>query len=135
MVGDAHGGSPGWFQFIMARVREGLVRCRLYIDDLCTSNKNGAEHVNDLSIFLERLIKSNLELAPKKTHPEGGEVTFLGHRVSADVISADSKKVDALRLMPMLTTVTELRSLMRGLSYYRNSSPKWWPVPRPSTGC
>ena len=33
--------SPGWFQSIMLRVREGLERVKLFIDDIVCSSKTG----------------------------------------------------------------------------------------------
>lgn len=117
-------GSPGWFQSIMARVCEGLELCRLYIDGICTFSKNGAEHVSDLTPFLERLTKFNLNLAPKKAHLGAGEVTILGHCIAADGILSDPRRVDAFRLMPMPTNVSESRSPMGGLSHYREYTPK-----------
>lgn len=93
-------GSPGWFQSIMARMCEGLARCRLYIDDICTFRKNGAEHVRDLSSFLDRLTKINPRRAPKKAHLGAGEVTFLGHRILADEVSPDPNSDAAIGVTP-----------------------------------
>ena len=50
----------------MARICDGLERCRLYIDDVCTFSESGAQHVTDLERLFERLTKFNLKLAPKK---------------------------------------------------------------------
>ena len=49
---------------------------------------------------------------------------FLGHRVAAEGIASDPGKVDALRKLPMPTSVSQLRSLLRGLSDYRKLLPK-----------
>ena len=43
--------SPGWFQYIMLGVCDGLIRVRLFIDDIVCFSKNGAEHVTDLERF------------------------------------------------------------------------------------
>ena len=117
-------GSPGWFQSIMARICDGLERCRLYIDDVCTFSESGAQHVTDLERLFERLTKFNLKLAPKKAHVGAKETKFLGHEISAQGISPDQKKVQALRQMPMPTDVSQLRSLLGGLGYYRKFIPR-----------
>ena len=81
--------------------------------------KNGGEHVNDLRKFLERLTNLNLKLAPKKEHLGVKVVKFLGHGITAEGIAPDPGKVEALLKMPMPTNVSQLRSLMGAVSYYR----------------
>ena len=93
-------GSPGSFQSIMARICEGLDRCCLYIDDVCTLSETGTQHVGDLEQFFQRLTKYNLKLTPKKAHIRMRETMFLGHHISADGISPDQKKVQAPTKMP-----------------------------------
>ena len=55
--------SPGWFQSIMLRVREGLELVKLFIDDIVRFFKNGEHHVCDLRRSLERLTRFDLKLA------------------------------------------------------------------------
>lgn len=47
----------------------------------------------------------------------------LGHRVTAFGLATDPEKVETLLKLPMLTNVSLLSSLLRGLSYYRNIIP------------
>ena len=49
---------------------------------------------------------------------------FWGHRVTAEGTAPDPGKVEALRQLPMPTNVSQLRSLLGGLSYYRKFLPK-----------
>lgn len=116
--------SPGWFQSIMLRVCEGLERVRLFIDDIVCFSKNGREHVDDLRNFFERLTTFDLKLASKKAHLGVKVVKFLDHRVTAEGIAPDPGKVEALTKMPMPTNVSQLRSLMGAMSYYRKLLPK-----------
>ena len=54
----------GWFQSIMLRVREGLERVKLFIDDIVCFSKNGEQHLCDLRrSSLERLTRFDLKLA------------------------------------------------------------------------
>nr|GFC97912.1 putative reverse transcriptase domain-containing protein [Tanacetum cinerariifolium] len=48
-----------------------------------------------------------------------GQVAFLGHIVSADGITIDPAKVEAITKWPRLTTMTEVRSFLRLAGYYR----------------
>ena len=111
--------SPGWFQSIMLRVCEGLERVRLFIDDIVCFSKNSCEHVRDLHNFFDRLTTFNLKLAPKKAHLGVRVIKFWGHRVTAAGIAPDPGKVEALMKLPMPTNVSQLRSLLGGLSYYK----------------
>ncbi|CAN0450104.1 unnamed protein product, partial [Scytosiphon promiscuus] len=90
--------SPGWSQSIVLRVCEGLDRIRLFIDDIVCFSKTGREHVEDL---------------PKV-------VNCLGHRVTAEELAPDPGKVEALLKMPMPMNISQLRSLLRAVSYYRD---------------
>ena len=123
--------SPGWFQSIMLRVCDGLKRVRLFIDDIVCFSKNGAEHVADLERFFERLTIFNLKLAPKKAYIGVRVIKSLGHRVTAKGVEPDPEKVEAMTKLPMPSNVSQLRSLLGALSYYRKFLPQMSTVTRP----
>ena len=83
-----------------------------------------ASLVSDLQRFFERLTTFSLKLVPKKAHLEVKVVKVLGHRVTAEGIAPDPGEVEALRKLPISTNVSQLRSLLGGLSYYRKFLPK-----------
>ena len=112
--------SPGWSQSIMLRVCEGLKRVRLFFDDIVCFSKNGEEHVTDLERFFERLTIFNLKLAPKKAYIGVRVIKVLGHRVTAKGVEPDPEKVEAMAKLPMPSNISQLRSLLGALSYYRN---------------
>ena len=123
--------SPGWFQSIMLRVCDGLQRVRLFIDDIVCFSKNGAEHVCDLESFFERLTMFDLKLAPKKAYLGVRTIKFLGHRVTAKGVEPDPEKVEAMTKLPMPSNVSQLRSVMGALSYYRKFLPRMAAITRP----
>ena len=106
----------------MLRVCKGLERVGLYVEIVCFS-KNGQEHVSDLRIF-GRLITFGLKLTPKKAHPGVKVVIFSGHRGTADGIAPHLGNVEALTKNLVSTNVSQLRSLMGEVGYYRNVPPK-----------
>ena len=55
--------SPGWFQSIVLRVREGLERVKLFIDDIVCSSQDREQHVCSLRRSPERLTRFDLRLA------------------------------------------------------------------------
>ncbi|CAM9905835.1 unnamed protein product [Sphacelaria rigidula] len=52
------------------------------------------------------------------------ETKFLGHHISAEGISPDQDKAQALIKMPMPSEVSQLRSLLGCLGYYRKFIPR-----------
>ena len=123
--------SPGWFQSIMLRVCEDLERMKLFIDDIVCFSKNGKQHVCDLRRFLERLTKFDVKLAPNKALLGAAEIIFLGHKISSEGVGSDPNKVRAMKEMPMPQNVSQLRSLLGALSYYRRQLPKMAARTRP----
>ncbi|CAN0361966.1 unnamed protein product, partial [Ascophyllum nodosum] len=111
--------SPGWFQTIMLRVYEGLERVKLFIDDIVCFSKNGEQHVCDLRRFLERLTRFNLKLAPNNALLGAAEIVFHGHKIASQGVSPDPGKVNAMKEIAMPQNVSQLRSLLGVLSYYR----------------
>ena len=116
--------SPGWFQSTMLQVCEGLERVKLFIDGIVYFSKNGEQHVCDLRRFLERLMRFDLKLAPNKALLGTAEIIFLGHKISSKGVGPDPGKVKAMKKMPMPQNVSQLRSLLEALSYYRGQLPK-----------
>ena len=58
-------------------------------------------------------------------------IKFLGHRVTAKGVETDPEKVEAMTKLPMPSNVSQLRSLLGALSYYRKKLPQVSTVTRP----
>ena len=69
------------------------------------------------------LTKHKLKISPSKSEIGAEEISFLGHTISPRGVRPDAKKVGALRKLPLRNNVSELRSLLGGLSYYRKFLP------------
>ena len=95
----------------------------IYIDDVLVSSNDESSMVDYIERFLKAITKYNLKISPSKSEIGAQEISFLGHTVSPRGVKPDAKKVDALRKLPILNNVSELRSLLGGLSYYRNFLP------------
>lgn len=122
--------SPGWFQFIMLRICDGLQRVRLCIDDICFST-NGTEHVGGLESVFERLTMFDLKLVPKKAYLGVRTIKCLGHRVTAKGIEPDPGNVEAMTKLPMPSNVRQLRSVLEALSNYGTFLPQVATITRP----
>ncbi len=70
-------------------------------------------------MVFERLAKYNLYVKPEKCHLFCTEVEFLGHRISCDGKRMVHGKVEAIKNRELPTTITELRSFLGLVNYYR----------------
>ena len=117
-------GSPGHFQRVMQQVTADLAHfVTIYIEDVLVRSNDESSMVDYIERLLEALTKHNLKISPSKSEIGTEEISFLGHMISPRGVKPDSKKVDALRKLPMSNNVPELRSLLGGLSYYRKLLP------------
>ncbi|CAN0375772.1 unnamed protein product [Scytosiphon promiscuus] len=91
----------------------------------------GTEHVCDLESFFERQTMFVLKLASKKAHLGVRTIKFLGHCVTAKEVEPDPGKVEAMTKLPMPSNVSQLRSVLGALSYYRKVLPQMATITRP----
>nr|GFC10843.1 retrotransposon protein, putative, Ty3-gypsy subclass [Tanacetum cinerariifolium] len=78
------------------------------------------QHEQHLRIVLEILRQKKLYAKLSKCEFWLQQVAFLGHIVSADGITMDPSKVEAITKWPRPTTVTEVRSFLGLAGYYRH---------------
>ena len=109
------------FQRLMDSVLSGLLwnTCLVYIDDVIVFSESISDHVKRLEEVFERFESAGWKLKAQKCFFGNTEVAFLGHRISADGISPDTEKVRAIYDFPKPTNVSELRSFIGLISYYR----------------
>ncbi|XP_021980333.1 uncharacterized protein LOC110876469 [Helianthus annuus] len=91
----------------------------LFIDDILIYSKSKEEHEDHLHTVLEILRQKKLYAKFSKCEFWLDQVAFLGHIVSADGISMDPSKVEAITKWPTPTSVTEVRSFLGLAGYYR----------------
>ena len=117
-------GSPGHFQRVMQQVTADLAHFgTIYIDDVLVRSNDESSTADYTERFLKALTKHNLKISPSKSEIGVQEISFLGHTISPRGVKPDAKNVDALRKLPMPNNVSELRSLLGGLSCYRKFLP------------
>ena len=75
------------------------------------------DHIQDVRTVFAALHAARLYINEKKTNLFQTEIKFLGHKISAHGIKADSKKVDAILSWPIPKTATQTRSFI-GLVRY-----------------
>jgi len=91
----------------------------VFIDDILVYSKSKEDHMEHLRIILKTLAKHKLYAKLKKCEFWIEKVHFLGHVISAERISVDSAKVATVMNWSKSTNITEVRSFLGMVGYYR----------------
>nr|AAD22339.1 putative retroelement pol polyprotein [Arabidopsis thaliana] len=91
----------------------------IFIDDILVYSKSPEEHEVHLRRVMEKLREQKLFAKLSKCSFWQREIGFLGHIVSAEGVSVDPEKIEAIRDWPRPTNATEIRSFLRLTGYYR----------------
>jgi hypothetical protein len=113
--------APTHFMYLMNKVfMEYLDKfIEVFIDDILVFSRTEEEHEVHLRLVLEKLRAHQLYAKFSKCEFWITEVAFLGHIISVGGVSVDPGKVkDILNWMP-LTSVSEIRSFLGLVGYYR----------------
>ena len=94
-----------------------------YVDDIVVKSKTRARHFQILEQVFERCKKYKLRMNPMKCAFGVSIGKFLGFLVHHRGISMDPAKDTAIVTMKRLTTVKELKSFLRRVSYIRRFVP------------
>ena len=105
----------------MDKVLTGLTwfECLCYLDDICVFSNTFEEHLLRLDRVISRITEAGLKFNPDKCKLFQNRIKFLGYEVSGNGVEPDSEKVDAILSWPIPTNLTELRSWIGLISYYR----------------
>src|SRR5262249_6148095 len=91
----------------------------VFIDDILVYSKSQEEHETHLRLVLQILREQQLFAKASKCEFWMNEVGFLGHVINKDGIRVDPKKVEAVASWPRPQNVTEIRSFLGMVGYYR----------------
>lgn len=129
--------SPFYFQKLMYRVLDIVgehdkVFC--YIDDVLIVGRDLTEHNRLLRKTLDAIGQANLKLKGLKCSFAQEKVNYLGYELSGQGITIPSKNYEAIKSWPTPTNVSEVRSLLGIINYYRSWIPRRGTLIRPLTG-
>ncbi len=97
-----------------------LTGCAIsFIDDLLIHSQTAEQHVKHVAAVLDMLQKVGLRAHPDKSIFAASVIEYLGHNVSHHGLTPHQAKVSAIRALRAPTNVSELRSVLGFLNYYR----------------
>lgn len=113
--------APATFQRLMENVLGELNMswCMVYLDDIIIFSTTPEQHLERLEAVFQKLAKAGLKLKPSKCSFFKKEIAYLGHVVSKEGVSTCSKKVEAVKNWPTPTTVSDVRSFLGFVGFYR----------------
>ena len=113
--------APATFQRVIERALSGLQWqvTVLYLDDIIVYGRDFQEHLNNLGLVMDRLQAANQKLKAKKCRFFQKEVAFLGHIVTEHGVKTDPAKTAVVEKWRRPENVSELRSFLGLVSYYR----------------
>lgn len=115
--------APAAFQQIMTKILGGCKGVLCYLDDIIIFGKTASEHRQNLEQVLEQIAGAGLKLNEKCVF-NTSELSFLGHRVSAEGIAPLQTKVDAIINAPAPKDAATLRSFLGLVEYYSKFVPR-----------
>ena len=105
--------------------------CIIYLDDIIVFSQTPEEHLHRLKVVFNKLKVAGLKLKPSKCDLFKQQINYLGHVVSKEGVSTDPEKIKAATEWPHPTTMTEVRSFLGFVSYYRRFVPNFFKVAKP----
>ena len=125
--------APATFQRLMESClgELNLSWCIIYLDDIIVFSQTPEEHLVRLQAVFDKLKAAGLKLKPSKCELFKKQINYLGHVVGQEGVSTDPDKIKAVTEWPRPTTVTEVRSFLGFVSYYRRFIPNFSKVAKP----
>ena len=125
--------APATFQRLMDLVLAGLtwIECMVYLDDIIIFSPTWHEHLKRLENVFNRLREYKLKAKMSKCQFGRREIKYLGHVLSAKGIATDPDKIKVIKNLPNPTNVTEVRSFLGMVGYYRRFIPSFAELSEP----
>ena len=113
--------APATFQTLMNKIFADVMDIFIvvYMDDLLVFSRTKEEHFKHLRFVLRRLKEHQLYVSPKKCSFFQEEVDFLGLVVGKRGIRVGDDRIRVIRDWKKPTTITELRSFLGLLQFFR----------------
>ena len=117
--------SPDFAQEIMEDIFKDMLQdIEIYIDDIGIFDDDFDEHMSKVRRVLTRLQENGFTVNPLKCEWAVQETDWLGYWFTPTGIKPWQKKIDAILKLDTPKTVTELRSFIGAVNFYRDMWPR-----------
>jgi hypothetical protein len=90
----------------------------VYLDDFIVFGQNEDEFFNNLEMTLERCLRANITLNPKKCRFGVERIEYVGHTIDAEGISFSREKLDSVMAMPKPATKGDMKIFLGMVNYF-----------------
>ena len=113
--------SPGFFARIINNVLYDLIgpNCIIYMDDILILNDTEEEHLELLEKVFKKLDEEGIKLKIQKCQIFTDRLTFLGYTVTANGLTMNTEKVNAITNMSIPTSKKQTQAFLGVINYYR----------------
>ena len=127
--------APATFQSLMNDIFRPYLRkfILVFFDDILIYSKSLQNHLLHLDCTFQLLQRHNLLAKRSKCYFAQTSVEYLGHFISAQGVSTDPKKIEAVQQWPVPTNVSQLRGFLGLTGYYRRFVKGYRSISRPLT--
>ena len=115
--------APAIFQRCIESILRNCPGISVYMDDILVTGASTEEHLENLDRVLGRLREVGLRLNRNKCQFMQTRVEYLGHVIDADGLHPTESKIKAIKEEPSPSNVTQLRSFLGIINYYRHFLP------------
>lgn len=128
-------GAPATFQHAMNASLEPVLRkfALVFFDDILIYSLDFESHVQHVRAVLEILKRDQWQAKMSKCEFAQQRITYLGHVISADGVSTDQSKIEAIRTWIVPTMLKELRGFLGLSGYYRKFIKHYAIISQPLT--
>ena len=127
--------APSTFQSLMNDVFRPYLRkfILVFFDDILVYSRTLHDHVQHLEITFKILQQHTLLAKRSKCYFAQPKVEYLGHFISAEGVSTDPSKIEAVQNWPLPKNVSQLRGFLGLTGYYRRFIKGYGSICKPLT--
>ena len=125
--------APATFQRLMQNCLGGLnlTYALVYLDDMIMYSKMEEDHLRRLQAVFERLHEHGLKLKPSKCSFLHKQITFLGHKISANGMMPSNLNLKGIVEMALPANYTEVRRFLGMTRFFRRFIKNYAHIAKP----